>query len=155
MMGNYGVPPLALARGEGSHVWDADGNRYLDLIAGIAVSALGHAHPAIVSAVSDQAKIAHKATCSSTSRACSWPRSCASLLHAEARVFFCNSGTEANEAALKLVRRKQGKGRPVSSPPTTASTAGPWALSPSPGRSPSGRRSSRSASKSAGSVRRR
>jgi len=60
MMGNYGVPPLALARGEGSHVWDADGNRYLDLIAGIAVSALGHAHPAIVEAVTTQVtKIAH------------------------------------------------------------------------------------------------
>ncbi|HVT67381.1 MAG TPA: aminotransferase class III-fold pyridoxal phosphate-dependent enzyme, partial [Trebonia sp.] len=42
MMGNYGVPPLALARGEGSYVWDADGSRYLDLIAGIAVSSLGH-----------------------------------------------------------------------------------------------------------------
>ena len=53
MMGNYGVPPLALARGEGSHVWDVDGNRYLDLIAGIAVSALGHAHPAIVNAVTE------------------------------------------------------------------------------------------------------
>ena len=53
MMGNYGMPPLALARGAGSRVWDADGNRYLDLIAGIAVSALGHAHPAIVGAVTD------------------------------------------------------------------------------------------------------
>ena len=48
MMPNYGTPPLALARGEGCRVWDADGNQYLDLIAGIAVSALGHAHPAIV-----------------------------------------------------------------------------------------------------------
>ncbi len=60
MMVNYGTPPLALARGEGSRVWDADGNRYLDLIAGIAVSALGHAHPAIVDAVTTQvSKIAH------------------------------------------------------------------------------------------------
>ena len=55
MMPNYGTPPLALARGEGCRVWDADGNQYLDLIAGIAVSALGHAHPAIVEAVSAQA----------------------------------------------------------------------------------------------------
>ena len=54
MMGNYGVPPLALDHGAGSHVWDADGQRYLDLIAGIAVSALGHAHPAIVRAVTAQ-----------------------------------------------------------------------------------------------------
>ena len=60
MMVNYGTPPLALARGEGSRVWDADGNRYLDLIAGIAVSALGHAHPALIDAVTTQvAKIAH------------------------------------------------------------------------------------------------
>ena len=60
MMPNYGTPPLALARGEGCRVWDADGNQYLDLIAGIAVSALGHAHPAIVEAVSAQAgKLAH------------------------------------------------------------------------------------------------
>ena len=53
LMPNYGTPPLALARGEGCVVWDADGNPYLDLLAGIAVSALGHAHPAIVSAVSE------------------------------------------------------------------------------------------------------
>ena len=60
MMPNYGTPPLALARGEGCRVWDADGNQYLDLIAGIAVSALGHAHPAIVEAVSGQVgKLAH------------------------------------------------------------------------------------------------
>ena len=48
MMANYGVPPLNLARGEGAVVWDADGRRYLDLSAGIAVNALGHAHPAVV-----------------------------------------------------------------------------------------------------------
>jgi len=60
MMPNYGTPPLALARGAGCRVWDADGNQYLDLIAGIAVSALGHAHPAIVNAVSRQvATLAH------------------------------------------------------------------------------------------------
>ena len=56
MMLNYGTPPLALARGEGSRVWDADGNRYLDLIGGSAVSALGHAHPAIVGAVTAQVR---------------------------------------------------------------------------------------------------
>src|SRR5216683_7766892 len=55
LMPNYGTPPLALARGQGCVVWDADGNSYLDLIAGIAVSALGHAHPAIVGAVTRQA----------------------------------------------------------------------------------------------------
>ena len=60
LMPNYGVPPLAISRGQGCRVWDADGRRYLDLIAGIAVSSLGHAHPAIVEAVSRQvAEVAH------------------------------------------------------------------------------------------------
>src|SRR5271165_1248848 len=60
LMPNYGVPPLAISRGQGCRVWDADGNQYLDLIAGIAVSSLGHAHPAIVEAVSRQgAEVAH------------------------------------------------------------------------------------------------
>src|SRR5258705_8869574 len=59
-MPNYGVPPLAISRGQGCRVWDADGREYLDLIAGIAVSSLGHAHPAIVEAVSRQvAEVAH------------------------------------------------------------------------------------------------
>jgi len=114
MMGNYGVPPLALARGEGSNVWDVDGNRYLDLIAGIAVSALGHAHPAIVEAVTTQVgKIAHTSNLFLHEPGVLLAEKLLSLLHQDARVFFCNSGTEANEAALKVVRRKQGKGRPV------------------------------------------
>jgi len=115
MMGNYGVPPLALARGEGSHVWDADGNRYLDLIAGIAVSALGHAHPAIVEAVTTQVrKVAHTSNLFVHEPGVLLAEKLLSLLHTDARVFFCNSGTEANEAALKVVRRKQGaKGRTV------------------------------------------
>jgi acetylornithine/N-succinyldiaminopimelate aminotransferase len=118
MMINYGTPPLALARGEGSRVWDADGHRYLDLIAGIAVSALGHAHPAIVSAVSAQVgKIAHTSNLFVHEPGVQLAEKLLALLQADAhggaRVFFCNSGTEANEAALKLVRRQQGKERPV------------------------------------------
>jgi len=122
MMPNYGVPPLALARGEGCYVWDPDGNRYLDLIAGIAVSALGHAHPAIVEAVSRQvATIAHTSNLFVHEPGVRLAEKLLVLLQAEAgsagsqgaRVFFCNSGTEANEAALKVVRRKQGKERPV------------------------------------------
>ncbi len=114
MMHNYGTPPLALARGEGSRVWDLDGNRYLDLIAGIAVSALGHAHPAIVNAVTDQVgKIAHTSNLFLHEPGVLLAEKLRSLLHQDARVFFCNSGTEANEAALKVVRRKQGQQRPV------------------------------------------
>jgi acetylornithine/N-succinyldiaminopimelate aminotransferase len=114
MMGNYGTPPLTLTRGAGSRVWDADGNRYLDLIAGIAVSALGHAHPAIVSAVTEQAgKLAHTSNLFVHEPGVLLAEKLLSLLHADARVFFCNSGTEANEAALKVVRRRQGSARPV------------------------------------------
>ena len=115
MMGNYGVPPLVIARGEGSYVWDVDGNRYLDLIAGIAVSALGHAHPAIVGAVTAQVrKVAHTSNLFVHEPGVLLAEKLLSLLHADARVFFCNSGTEANEAALKVVRRKQGpKGKRV------------------------------------------
>lgn len=115
MMGNYGVPPLALARGEGSYVWDSDGHRYLDLIAGIAVSALGHAHPAIVGAVTEQAgKIAHTSNLFVHEPGVLLAEKLRSLLHAQARVFFCNSGAEANEAALKVVRRaRPARSRPV------------------------------------------
>jgi acetylornithine aminotransferase len=119
MMANYGTPPLALARGEGSRVWDADGRRYLDLIAGIAVSALGHAHPAVVDAVTAQiGKIAHTSNLFVHEPGVLLAEKLRGLLHADARVFFCNSGTEANEAALKVVRRQQGsaspgRGRPV------------------------------------------
>ncbi|HEY0935053.1 MAG TPA: acetylornithine transaminase [Trebonia sp.] len=114
MMVNYGTPPLALARGEGSRVWDTDGRPYLDLIAGIAVSALGHAHPAVVGAVTAQVgKIAHTSNLFLHEPGVRLAEKLRSLLHADARVFFCNSGTEANEAALKIVRRQQGRGRPV------------------------------------------
>ncbi len=131
MMANYGTPPLALARGEGCRVWDADGNEYLDLIAGIAVSALGHAHPAIVGAVTSQvAKIAHTSNLFAHEPGVALAERLLGLLGADpagargddppstprkidGRVFFCNSGAEANEAAIKLVRRKQGKNRPV------------------------------------------
>jgi len=114
MMPNYGTPPLALARGEGCRVWDADGNQYLDLIAGIAVSALGHAHPAIVQAVTDQvSKIAHTSNLFVHEPGVALAERLLGLLDADARVFFCNSGAEANEAAIKLVRRKQGTGKPV------------------------------------------
>jgi acetylornithine aminotransferase len=114
LMPNYGVPPVAIARGQGSRVWDADGKEYLDLIAGIAVSALGHAHPALVAAVSAQvAKVAHTSNLFLHEPEVALAEKLLSLLRADGRVFLCNSGTEANEAAIKLVRRIQGPGRPV------------------------------------------
>jgi acetylornithine/N-succinyldiaminopimelate aminotransferase len=114
MMPNYGLPPLALASGSGCRVWDTDGNPYLDLIAGIAVSSLGHAHPALVSAVSAQAgKLAHTSNLFMNEPSVALAERLLSLLGADGRVFFANSGTEANEAAIKLVRRHAQAGRPV------------------------------------------
>ncbi|MFF5264119.1 acetylornithine transaminase [Actinomadura viridis] len=102
-MPNYGVPPLALARGEGSLVWDVDGNVYLDLIAGIAVSSLGHGHPALVEAVSAQAAgLAHTSNLFLHEPEVLLAEKLLELLGADGRVFLSNSGTEANEAALKL-----------------------------------------------------
>jgi acetylornithine/N-succinyldiaminopimelate aminotransferase len=112
MMPNYGVPPVALARGEGCRVWDTDGNAYLDLIGGIAVSALGHAHPAIVGAVSAQAgTLAHTSNLFVHEPGVRLAERLLGLLGGDGRVFFTNSGAEANEAAYKLVRRHAGADR--------------------------------------------
>jgi acetylornithine aminotransferase len=113
-MPNYGLPPVAIRRGTGCRVWDADGRQYLDLIAGIAVSSLGHAHPALVEAVSRQvAQVAHTSNLFLHEREIELAERLLALLDADGRVFFCNSGAEANEAAIKLVRRVQGPGRPL------------------------------------------
>jgi acetylornithine aminotransferase len=114
IMLTYGIPPVALARGSGCTVWDVDGNSYLDLIAGLAVSSLGHGHPALVAAVSDQmGRLAHTSNLFLHERQVELAERLVGLLSTDGRVFFTNSGTEANEAALKLVRRRQGPDRPV------------------------------------------
>ena len=111
LMPNYGVPALALARGRGCQVWDADGREYLDLFAGIAVSALGHAHPALTEAVTRQVSaLAHTSNLFMHEPGINLAERLQVLLGgpagpADARIFFANSGTEANEAAIKLVRR--------------------------------------------------
>lgn len=106
LLDTYGTPPLALVRGEGAVVVDEAGNAYLDLLAGIAVNALGHAHPAVVAAVTRQiGTLGHV----SNLYAAEPPVALAELLLAlsgrPGRVFFGNSGAEANEAAFKLARR--------------------------------------------------
>ncbi|MEV8436882.1 acetylornithine transaminase [Actinosynnema sp. NPDC051121] len=108
MMNNYGTPGLTLVRGEGAHVWDADGNRYLDLLTGIAVNALGHAHPAIVAAVTEQiGKLTHTSNLYINEPALALAERLLDLsgVDGDGRVLFCNSGAEANEAAFKLSRR--------------------------------------------------
>jgi len=132
IMPNYGLPPVAISRGAGCLVWDPDGREYLDLIAGIAVSSLGHAHPAIIEAVTRQvAEVTHTSNLFLHEREIELAERLLYLLGGTTppdppvtggypppvppggRVFFANSGTEANEAAIKLVRRCQGPGRPV------------------------------------------
>ncbi|SOD73778.1 acetylornithine aminotransferase [Jatrophihabitans sp. GAS493] len=106
MMNNYGTPPIALSRGAGVSVWDADGNEYLDFVGGIAVSSLGHAHPAIVAAVSEQVtRLAHTSNLVIHEPGVRLAEKLQELLGDGARTFFANSGTEANECAIKLSRK--------------------------------------------------
>ncbi|WP_100444153.1 acetylornithine transaminase [Glycomyces xiaoerkulensis] len=103
IMGNYGLPPVAIREGEGRRVTDVDGNAYLDMIGGIAVSSLGHSHPALVEAVSTQAaRLAHTSNLYLHEKEIELAEKLLELSRVEGKVFFCNSGTEANEAALKL-----------------------------------------------------
>ena len=104
---SYGEAFAQLVRGEGCHVWDADGKRYLDFLSGIAVNALGHAHPAFVAAVCEQAAtLAHVSNFFVTPPQLKLADTLLRLSGAgeDGRVFFANSGAEANEAALKLAR---------------------------------------------------
>ena len=108
LMNTFGAPKLVLTRGQGAHVWDENGKEYVDLLAGIAVNALGHAHPALVSAVTSQMETLGHVSNFFTSH----PQvELAEALLARVpggetgRVFFTNSGTEANEAGFKLTRR--------------------------------------------------
>ena len=128
LMPNYGLPQVALARGEGCRVWDADGREYLDLFAGIAVSSLGHAHPALVAAVTRQVSaLAHTSNLFMHEPGIALAERTLLLLGtgagpADGRVFFANSGAEANEAAIKLVRRYQGQRDPAQQRPVMVAT---------------------------------
>src|SRR5271156_802836 len=107
MMNNYGVPPVALASGNGAVVTDVDGKSYLDLLGGIAVNVLGHRHPAVIDAVTRQmSTLGHTSNLYAAEPGIALAEALVGLLgcDAEARVFFCNSGTEANELAFKLSR---------------------------------------------------
>ena len=106
MMPNYGTPPIALDHGQGVRVWDTDGNSYLDFVGGIAVSSLGHAHPALVAAVTSQvAKLAHTSNLAMHEPGIALAERLVGMVGIPARVFFANSGAEANECAIKLVRK--------------------------------------------------
>ncbi|WP_329045258.1 acetylornithine transaminase [Amycolatopsis sp. NBC_01488] len=107
LMDNYGTPALTLVRGEGAKVWDADGKEYVDLVGGIAVNALGHAHPAVVEAVTTQVKqLGHTSNLYVNPVAVELAEALLDVagLTGHGKVLFVNSGAEANEAALKISR---------------------------------------------------
>jgi acetylornithine aminotransferase len=107
LQNNYGSPTIALMKGKGIVVTDADGKQYLDFLGGIATNILGHAHPAIVKAVSKQVSVlSHVSNFYVHPNAVELAEKLASMTGDKtAKVFFCQSGAEANEAALKLSRR--------------------------------------------------
>ena len=108
LMNTFGQPRRVLVRGEGSYVWDADGRRYLDLLGGIAVNVLGHAHPTLTAAISAQlGTLGHVSNFFATPTQVALAERLLGLAGADgdSRVFFTNSGTEANEAAFKMARR--------------------------------------------------
>jgi acetylornithine/N-succinyldiaminopimelate aminotransferase len=111
VMNTFGMPKRVLVRGQGCMVWDAEGRAYLDLLGGIAVNALGHNHPALVSAITDQLHtLGHVSNLFASAPQIELAeRLCAMVTANEptrpARVFFANSGAEANEAAFKVTRR--------------------------------------------------
>ncbi|MEV6219319.1 acetylornithine transaminase [Nocardia sp. NPDC051833] len=106
MMNNYGTPKVALVRGAGAVLYDADGKRYVDFLGGIAVNSLGHAHPAILEAVTQQlGTLGHVSNLYASEPVIELAEKL--LAHfgdGEGKAFFCNSGTEANEAAFKMAR---------------------------------------------------
>jgi acetylornithine aminotransferase len=105
LMNNYGTPRLPLVRGAGTRVWDAEDRAYLDFVGGIATNALGHAHPAIVEAVSTQiASLGHISNFFMAEPTVALAERLLHLFGRDGRVFFCNSGAEANEAAFKIGR---------------------------------------------------
>ena len=106
LMDNYGTPRIALVRGSGACVWDADGREYVDLVGGIAVNVLGHAHPAVLQAVSSQlATLGHVSNLAITEPVVRLAERLLALAGRDGRVFFANSGAEAVEAAFKASRR--------------------------------------------------
>ena len=118
VMNTFGAPQRVLVRGRGARVWDADGAQYTDLLAGIAVNCLGHAHPAVVEAVTAQlSTLGHVSNFFTTPAQITLAEELIGLVlpgadPADSRVFLANSGTEANEGAFKIARRHGGAQRP-------------------------------------------
>lgn len=124
LMPTYPAPAVTFVRGEGSWLWDDEGRRYLDLLSGLAVTSLGHSHPAVADALAEQARtLLHVSNLFGTTIGPEVAATLDRLLGVgqpgwpaegtRGQVFFCNSGAEANECAIKLARRFGGRGRHV------------------------------------------
>jgi acetylornithine/N-succinyldiaminopimelate aminotransferase len=112
LMPTYPPPAVTFVRGKGSELWDDAGKRYLDFLGGLAVTALGHAHPAVADAVSEQARtLLHVSNLFGNTVGPEVARTLDRLLGGGGQLFFGNSGAEANECAIKLARRFGGRGR--------------------------------------------
>ena len=113
LINNYGPPPRRFVRGSGAELWDVDGNRHLDFLCGLAVTGLGHAHPAVTEAIAGQAAtLTHTSNLFANEHQAPVAETLGRLIDSgPGRVLFQNSGAEANEAALKIVRKYQGRGR--------------------------------------------
>ena len=104
LMNTYARQPISFVKGEGVWLFDAEGNRYLDALAGVAVNGLGHAHPKLVKAISEQAaKLIHVSNIYNINEQTRLADKLCEISGMD-KVFFCNSGCEANEAAIKLAR---------------------------------------------------
>lgn len=135
LMDNYGTPPIMLVRGSGSRVWDDEGTEYIDLIAGIAVNAIGHSHPRYVEAVSAQlTTLGHTSNLYATDPVIALAERLIRLAGnpRNSRVFFCNSGAEANEAAFKIARLTGRGGIVVAAGSFHGRTMGALALTAQP-----------------------
>jgi predicted acetylornithine/succinylornithine family transaminase len=112
LMPTYGPPQVMFVRGKGSTLWDRNGREYLDALSGLAVTSLGHSHPAVTAAIAEQAaKLLHVSNLYATEHNGDVARALDGLMGGGGQVFFANSGAEANECAFKLARRWAGRGR--------------------------------------------
>jgi predicted acetylornithine/succinylornithine family transaminase len=111
-MPTYAAPPVTFVRGEGTELWDVNGKRYLDFLCGLAVTSLGHSHPAVADALNHQARtLLHVSNLFANDVAPAVAAQLDGLLGGNGQVFFCNSGAEANECAIKLARKWGGRGK--------------------------------------------
>ncbi|MEA2406255.1 MAG: acetylornithine/N-succinyldiaminopimelate aminotransferase, partial [Thermoleophilaceae bacterium] len=111
VMATYARNPVEFVRGEGTRLWDDDGNEYLDFLCGLGVTQLGHCPPAVVDAIRDQAgRLIHVGNLFYTAPAMRLAKRLADV-SLDGRVFLCNSGAEANECALKLARKRRRGGK--------------------------------------------